>query len=64
LRATGAVPDVVAQVSFQEPGNAPGLGGDRPACQHAKRATGLELCPQGDAAPALSNCQDLWIKIF
>jgi hypothetical protein len=37
------MPDVVPQVSFQPPGVAPGLGGGRPADQHAKRATGLEL---------------------
>jgi hypothetical protein len=40
------MPDVVAQVSFQQPGVAPGLGGGRPARQHAKRATGLELWPE------------------
>lgn len=49
------MPDVVPQVSFQQPGVAPGLGGGRPADQHAKRATDLELRPEHDTAPALAS---------
>lgn len=43
------------QVSLQPPGFAPGLGGGRPADQHAKRATGLELRLEHDTAPALAS---------